>query len=274
MLRGWRILGPEMDSRPPFWAPPVLAVQFLTRIPVPGTASLSAQQVAAGLAQAVGWFPLVGAGIGAVTAGIALAADSLWPALIAVLIALAVEARLTGAFHEDAVADFCDAFGGGQSANDVRRIMKDSRIGSYGSLGLILAVGLRVALTLAVLESMATLQAFIIIVAAATFGRLLVVVLMTMVAPAPQGTGLAKDVGSGVGLHVLLVALATAAPGLLGLAFAAPSSLLAASLGGAVLLLWFRALMLRRIGGSSGDCLGFAAYAGQLILLLAATAVE
>lgn len=262
-----------MDSRCPAWAPPVLAVQFLTRIPVFGTERLTAQQVATGLVQAVGWFPLVGAGIGAVTAGVALAAYAIWPALVAVLIALALEARLTGAFHEDAVADFCDAFGGGLSAEDVRRIMKDSRIGSYGSMGLILAVGLRAALTLAVLATMAPLQVFLTVVAAATFGRLLVVVLMTMVAPAPQATGLAKDVGSGVRLPVLLVALATAVPGLLGLALAAPLFLLAAILGGAVFLLWFRALMLRRIGGSTGDCLGFAAYAGQLIILLAATAV-
>jgi adenosylcobinamide-GDP ribazoletransferase len=260
-----------MDSKCPAWAPPLLAIQFLTRIPVPGTERLSAQQVATGLVQAVGWFPLVGAGIGAVTAGVALAADAFWPALVAVLIALALEAQLTGAFHEDAVADFCDAFGGGYTADDVRRIMKDSRIGSYGSLGLILAVGLRAALTLAVIEAMAPWAAFLTIVAAATFGRLLVVVLMTLVAPAPQGTGLAKDVASGVGPAILLTALATALPGLLGFAVLNPLPLLAASLAAGAFALWFRALLLRRIGGSTGDCLGFAAYAGQLILLLAAT---
>ncbi|GGB71661.1 adenosylcobinamide-GDP ribazoletransferase [Blastomonas aquatica] len=261
-----------MDGKHPVWAPPVLAIQFLTRIPVPGTEKLSAQQVATGLVQAVGWFPLVGAGIGAVTAGIALMADSIWPALVAVLIALVVEARLTGAFHEDAVADFCDAFGGGFTPDNVRRIMKDSRIGSYGSLGLILAVGLRAALTLAVIATLAPWAAFLTIVAAATSGRLLVVVLMTMVAPAPQGTGLAKDVASGVGRSVLLVALATAVPGLLGFAVLSPLPLLLGLLGAAVFIAWFRALLLRRIGGSTGDCLGFAAYAGQLIALLAATA--
>jgi len=265
-------IGPDKDSRYPVWAAPVLAIQFLTRIPVPGTASLTPQQVAAGLVQAVGWFPLVGAGIGAITASVALAADSIWPALVAVLIALAIEAWATGAFHEDAVADFCDAFGGGLTADDVRRIMKDSRIGSYGSLGLILAVALRAALTLMVVESMTALSAFLTIIAAATFGRLLVVVLMTMVAPAPQGTGLAKDVASGVGLPVLVVALVTALPGLLGFAIVTPVPLLAASLVAAAFLLWFRALLLRRIGGSTGDCLGFVAYAGQLFLLLAATA--
>ena len=261
-----------MDGRCPAWAPPVLAVQFLTRIPVPGTARLSPAQVSAGLVQAVGWFPLVGASIGAVTAGVALAADALWPALVAVLVALVVEARLTGAFHEDAVADFCDAFGGGWTAEDVRRILKDSRIGSYGSVGLILALGLRAALMLAVLESMPPLIALLTIVASACFGRFLVVVLMASVAPAPQGEGLAKDIGSGVDLKVLMLAVATAMPGLLGFALTAPLALGAAALAAGMFVLWFRALLIRRIGGSTGDCLGFAAYAGQLILLLAATA--
>lgn len=261
-----------MHDRPPFWAPTLLAVQFLTRIPVPGTAALTAGQVATGLVRAVAWFPLVGAGIGTITGAVALAAASLWAAWVAVLIALAVEARLTGAFHEDAVADFCDAFGGGHDAEDVRRIMKDSRIGSYGSLGLILAVGLRAALIVAVLGSMAPLQALAAIVASATFGRLLVVLLMAAVSPAPQGTGLAKDIGAGVGLSTLLAAMATALPGLLGFAIDRPMHLLGALLGAAAFLLWFRALLLRRLGGSTGDCLGFAAYAGQLILLLAATA--
>lgn len=262
-----------MQAQLPFWAPPVLAVQFLTRIPVPGTTGLTGEQVAIGLVRAVGWFPLVGAGVGAMTAGVALAAASLWPVWVAVLIALAVEARLTGAFHEDAVADFCDAFGGGHGAEDVRRIMKDSRIGSYGSVGLILALALRAALMVAVLGSMAPLQALAAIVASATFGRLLVVVLMAAVSPAPQGSGLAKDIGAGVGLSTLALALITALPGLLGFAIDRPMNLLGALLGAAAFLLWFRALLLRRLGGSTGDCLGFAAYAGQLILLLAATAV-
>lgn len=261
-----------MNARCPAWAPPVLAVQFLTRIPVPGTAQLSPAQVSAGLVQAVGWFPLVGGAIGTITAGIALAADTLWPALVAVLIALVIEARLTGAFHEDAVADFCDAFGGGWTADDVRRIMKDSRIGSYGSVGLILALGLRAALMLAVLETMTPLLALLTLVASACFGRLLVVALMASVGPAPQGEGLAKDIGSGVDLKVLMLAVATALPGLLGFALTSPLALGAASLAGGVFVLWFRALLIRRIGGSTGDCLGFAAYAGQLILLLAAAA--
>jgi adenosylcobinamide-GDP ribazoletransferase len=250
----------------------VLAVQFLTRLPMQGADRLTSEQVAIGLVRAVAWFPLVGALIGAITASVALVALSLWPPLVAVAISLVIEARLTGAFHEDAVADFCDAFGGGLAADDVRRIMKDSRIGSYGALGLILAVATRAALMLAALESMAPALAAAAIIASATFGRLVVVALMVLVAPAPGGGGLAKDVSSGVGVRTLLLALLTAVPGLLAFALLRPLSLLLALAAAALFLVWFRGLLLRRIGGSTGDCLGFAAYAGQLIALLAATA--
>jgi adenosylcobinamide-GDP ribazoletransferase len=210
--------------------------------------------------------------VGAITAAVALAGAALWPAIVAVLLALIVEARLTGAFHEDAVADFCDAFGGGLTAADVRRIMKDSRIGSYGALGLGLAVGSRAALMVVAIDTMPPALTAAVIVASATLGRLVVVALMTIVAPAPGGEGLAKDVASGVGLPALALALVTALPGLVPLALLYPAALLWAVAAAALFLIWFRRLLLRRIGGSTGDCLGFAAYAGQLIVLLAATA--
>lgn len=261
-----------MGTTCPWWAPPVLAIQFLTRIPGPGTAGLTSDQVAVGLVRAVGWFPLVGTIVGTVTASVALAGSGLWPVAVAVVIALAVEARLTGAFHEDAVADFCDAFGGGLAPDDVRRIMKDSRIGSYGAVGLMLAIGLRATLMVTALQAMSPALAAATIIAAATFGRLVVVMLMTLIAPAPGAGGLAKDVTSGVGIRILLFATMTALPGLIVLAVLRPLPLVLAIGAAGLFLVWFRGLLLRRIGGSTGDCLGFAAYAGQLILLLAATA--
>jgi adenosylcobinamide-GDP ribazoletransferase len=150
--------------------------------------------------------------------------------------------------------------------------MKDSRIGSYGAVGLIFAIGLRGALMLVALENLEPAMAAAAIVAASTFGRLAVVALMVLVAPAPGGSGLAKDVGSGVGVRALLFALVTAIPGVLALAMLGPMSLLWALGAASLFLVWFRRLLIRRIGGSTGDCLGFAAYAGQLILLMAATA--
>lgn len=258
----------RVPDKAPFWAPPLLALQFLTRVPVPVLDRLSAVQVQTGLTAAIGWFPLVGAFIGVITASVVSAGDALWSRPIAVIIALIVEARLTGAFHEDAVADFCDAFGGGHTAEQVRAIMKDSRIGSYGALGLGLAVLLRAALLVS-LEPPVLIAA---IVASACFGRLVIVLAMLAITPAPVGTGLARDIGGAIGRHQLAVGVLAALPGLLPLVFARPLAVGAAMIAASIFLVWFRALLLRRIGGSTGDCLGFAAYAGQLLLLLAVVA--
>ncbi len=260
-----------MPTEAPFWAPPVLAVQFLTRLPVGSTASLSGEQVRDGLARAVAWFPLVGALVGCITAGVAIGGATVWPPIVAVILAFAVEARLTGAFHEDAVADFADGFGGGQTGDDVRRIMKDSRIGTYGAVALILAIGLRVALTTTLLTTRPPVAAAVAIVAAATFGRWLIVAVMVSVPPAPAAAGLAKDIGP-VGAGRLALATLAALPATLAFGLDAPRAALVTLVAAVVFVIWFRRMLIRRIGGSTGDCLGFAAYAGQLLLLLAASA--
>lgn len=258
-------------------------MQFLTRIPVPALARLSGDQARIGLGRAVAWLPLVGTLIGAITATTWLLAGKVWPSLVAVILALIVEARLTGAFHEDAVADFCDGVGGGRDAAHVRQIMKDSRIGSYGALGLTLAVALRAALIYSFVAPYGALA----IIAAATFGRLVAVITMLTTPPAPGASGLAAaidtsmrtqrgataaDITATLRTRDIALALLMSLPGLLPFAFGAPLAIALAAAAAVVFLIWFRALLIRKIGGSTGDCLGFAAYAGQLILLLAATA--
>lgn len=258
----------------PPWAPPLLALQFLTRVPVPLLERLESGQVQAGLVRAVGWFPLVGTFIGTVTAASVLGLAQFLPLAVAVIVAIIVEARLTGAFHEDAVADFCDAFGGGYTAEDVRRIMKDSRIGSYGALGLGLAVSLRGALLLSLPVAEQPLAAATAIIGSACFARLLVVVAMAFIPPVPIGKGLAKDIGNGVNVGTILTGSLTACPALTALALLHWPSLLGACVLAAIFLIWLRGMLMRRIGGSTGDCLGFAAYLGQLILLLAVVAAN
>ncbi len=180
------------------------ALQFLTRLPIPGGASADPARFEADIGRALALFPLMGALIGALTALALWLASQLWPLPLAVLLALAMEARLTGALHEDAVADLCDGFGGGRMAEDVLRIMKDSRIGVFGLLGLAFALALLLGL------------------------------------PVP----------------------------LLGLWWDARAMLLAL-LAAALFLAWFRRLVLRRLSGSTGDCFGFAGYAGLILATLA-----
>ena len=249
--------------------PLLLAIQFLTRLPVSAAIPpLDAAQLKAGLRRSVLWFPLVGGIVGCIGALVLWGAGMFWPRVIAVLLLLIVEARLTGAFHEDAVADFCDGFGGGLTAQRIREIMKDSRIGSYGALGLMLAVGLRAALLIALPTALIIPG----LVASAAFGRWVAVVAMVIVPPLDQSGSLAKDIGQRPGLTILGGATLLVLPFLAPLAFLVPGALLAGTACTLLFLLRLRQALMRHLGGVTGDCLGFAVYAGQLILLLCAAA--
>jgi adenosylcobinamide-GDP ribazoletransferase len=258
-----------MKSDCPAWAPPLLAIQFLTRVPVPAVSRLPEAAIKAGLGRAVGWYPLIGALVGATTATTYVVAQHLWPNIVAVLLALIVEARLTGAFHEDAVADFCDGIGGGKDPAHARQIMKDSRIGTFGAIGLMLGIATRAALMFFLDPTIAAIA----IIAAATLGRLLTVIVMATTPTAPTVTSLAKDVAANIRPRDIALAAITALPGLLPFALARPAALAATALASTLFVIWFRALVIRKVGGATGDCVGAAAYAGQLLMLLAATAV-
>lgn len=120
----------------------VTAVMFLTRIRVPKL--LQPPNVERShLREAIVYFPLVGGLVGLITGSICLLTSNFWPPMVAIMVSLLFEAALTGAFHEDAVADSCDAFGGGWTRDDVQRIMKDSCVGSYGVVGLVFAIATR-----------------------------------------------------------------------------------------------------------------------------------
>ena len=251
-----------------WWIPPLLALQFLTRIPVPGLNAITPETAKSGLIKAIVWFPVVGGLVGAITAVTLIVADTIWPRAVAVIIALIVEARLTGAFHEDAVADFCDGFGGGLTPTRIHEIMKDSRIGSYGALGMALAVALRAALLMALPDTLVVPA----LIASASFGRYVAVSLMALVPPFAQSDGLAKDVGAQAGFRQWLAAGLFTLPFMVPLAAAIPLPMLAAFVAAVIVILWFRHFLLRHLGGVTGDCLGFGVYVGQLLILLAATA--
>ena len=118
------------------------AIRFLTIVRVRNTESAMAPDW---LARAMKYFPVVGAGIGLVSALVLLIANEFVSPVIAALLAVTAGIILTSALHEDGLADTADAFGGGWTIEKRLAIMKDSRIGSYGALALGLGVALRVA---------------------------------------------------------------------------------------------------------------------------------
>ena len=89
------------------------------------------------------YFTFIGVLVGGVGALIFWGAVQVFPVSVAVILSIVATVFFTGAFHEDGFADFCDGFGGGSSPSKILEIMKDSRIGTYGSVGLILILGVK-----------------------------------------------------------------------------------------------------------------------------------
>lgn len=122
------------------WRACIAAFTFLTRIPAYHLARHDASDLPASSA----YFPLVGVVVAAVGGLAYLGAASLWPAPLAVVVCVASTVWITGAFHEDAAADSFDGFGGGWSREQVLAIMKDSRVGSYALVGVVLLLLARI----------------------------------------------------------------------------------------------------------------------------------
>jgi adenosylcobinamide-GDP ribazoletransferase len=246
----------------------IVAVQFLTRLPTPPVAMGDDAESRTILSRSAAYFPCVGALIGVMTGAMILVAARLWPIGLAVVIGLAFEALVTGAFHEDAVADFCDAFGGGWTRDDILRILKDSRVGTFGALGLGLAVALRGG-AIATLETDWLIAA---VTASATLGRWAILPAMWALPPAADRESLSRDIARQIGPERLLLGTVLAIPGCAWLAFISPGRLLIACAAIVVLIAWLVRYVGRRLGGMTGDCLGFLCYVSQVAVLLATVA--
>ncbi|KPF94813.1 cobalamin 5'-phosphate synthase [Rhodopseudomonas sp. AAP120] len=133
------------------------AIRFLTILPVPDSARAPEPDW---LTRAMTFFPIVGVGIGVISATVLVLGSSLFGPGLAALLAVAASVMVTGALHEDGLADTFDSFGGGWSVERRLEIMKDSRLGTYGGLALGLDVALR-ATALAQLPLWAALAALV-----------------------------------------------------------------------------------------------------------------
>ncbi|MEM8618487.1 MAG: adenosylcobinamide-GDP ribazoletransferase [Actinomycetota bacterium] len=142
------------------------ALTFLTRLP------LRLRSVT-DLAASVPWFPVVGGLIGATVGALAAGLAELVPTSVAAAVAVIAGVALTGAFHEDGLADLCDALGG-WTVEQRREILKDSRHGSYGVAALASSIVLRIACV----ATLAPAAAFAGLIAAHALGRSAVVAAM------------------------------------------------------------------------------------------------
>ena len=252
----------------------LLALQFFTRIPVTGRLAAWVGYSPEMLRASAPHFPGVGWVVGVVAAGVLGLALQLLPAgasgaLVAALLSTIASVWLTGAFHEDGLADTADGLGGGLTRERALAIMKDSRIGSYGTVALVLALLLKLAL-LALLVQRGAMPAMAALLGAHALSRLAPLLVMRAL----------PYVGEADGSKSKPLADAISAAGVaVGVLWALPALALFGFAGGAVavpicLLLWLLALaamlrlLRRRLQGFTGDTLGATQQVCELALLL------
>ncbi len=223
------------------------AQQFLTRLPVPRTTPHAPGDLAASLK----WFSVVGVLVGGAVAAVAVALrDAVTPTFAAIM-AIAMGAALTGAFHEDGFADTCDAFGG-YTVERRREIMRDSRVGTFGALGLIVLFSAKVSALATVVTAGSNWRIVAVALCAHSASRAATVVAIRVLPPVDDPTSKTKPYratwpGVGFALAIPAVPLAVWALGW--------DATLAA---GAIVLViegsrWF---FRRFTGGVNGDGLG------------------
>lgn len=239
----------------------LVAVTFLTRLPIAGGLDASEGR----LARAARYFPLVGVLIGAIAGMVFYLASLIFSAEVAACLAVIAGILVTGALHEDGLADTCDGLGAGGDADEMLKIMRDSRIGTYGTIALIASIGLR----WVALSAITGTNGLIALVVAHTVSRAMLPPVLTSTNYA-RSQGLAMSVAGGVRAGEALVAV------LLALAVAMTAGLVAGLTAIAVAIaaaVGMFAVVLRRLDGYTGDTLGAIQQAAEVAILVALGAV-
>lgn len=253
----------------------LLALQFFTRVPVTGGLAAWVGFSPAMLRASAAHFPGVGWLVGGVGAGVFLLAQAGLPgwagACVAALLSTAATVLMTGAFHEDGLADVADGLGGSADRLRALEIMKDSRIGAFGAIALVLAVGLKVAL-LATLAGQGALAVAHALVSAHVLSRLAPLFLIRWLPYVGDANGAskAKPLADAIGSGALLVGVAWSIPAIVllmgvdglghGLAAIGLCALAALHMAG---------LFKRRLQGFTGDGLGATQQVCELAIYLA-----
>jgi adenosylcobinamide-GDP ribazoletransferase len=238
------------------------AVMFLTRVPLGRVAAVDGSDVARGAVL----FPLVGAGIGAISGATALLLHPRLSSLLAAAVAVGVSTIVTGAIHLDALADTADAVGT-STRERALEVMRDPRIGSFGAAALVLDLLIKVAAVAQLLARGGGLGAF---VAAGALSRAVAPVLAAVL-PYPRvgggpGSVLSKKVGAVSASVVVVIAcvIAVTVARVSGVSMAAAVAVCTVVLGVAYA---------RRLGGATGDMLGAATEVAETTALVVAAAL-
>ncbi|MEM9471163.1 MAG: adenosylcobinamide-GDP ribazoletransferase [Pseudomonadota bacterium] len=234
-----------------------IALQFMTRLPGLSRAGWTAERERA----SVGYYAAAGLVIGSIAAIAYWLASQLFPPLLSSLVAVAAASLVTGALHEDGLADVCDGVGGGQTRDRALAIMRDSRIGAYGTLGLIVFVGAKVV----ALSSLPAAIAMAALAGGHAVSRAAIPGILATADYARSEGGAASSVAERPSPQVWAVTGLTMAMLIAASLLIMPfGAIVYAFAGAGVLTLAMRQMFMRKLGGYTGDCLGAVQQAGEL----------
>ncbi|MCM3564227.1 MAG: adenosylcobinamide-GDP ribazoletransferase [Hydrogenophaga sp.] len=240
----------------------LLAVQFFTRLPVTGRLADWVGYSPAMLRASAAHFPGVGWLVGALMSGVFFALLWCLPPVsarpwVAAMGATIAGVLLTGAFHEDGLADLCDGLGGSADRDRALTIMKDSRIGSFGAIALVLALLCKVGL-LALLAQTGALRAVFVLFAAQVISRATPLLLIYTMAHVGDANGSkSKPLADQLSTAALLAGGLWAGLAMLLVVWLYPGAPWWGAVLGALLgALWMRGWLMRRLQGFTGDGLG------------------
>ncbi|MCY1720119.1 adenosylcobinamide-GDP ribazoletransferase [Prolixibacteraceae bacterium Z1-6] len=222
------------------------ALSFYTRVPVGNIKGWSERM----LNKSTRYFPFIGILVGGVGALVFTVFNLYLPVSMAVILSMVSTILFTGAFHEDGFADFCDGFGGGYTPEKILLIMKDSRIGTYGSIGLISILGAKF-ITLMHTDAM---RIPIILIAGHAFSRVFPVLLIyTSEYARLDASSKTKPVGKADSLFSLLFAVLIGSAPLIFFGWHEIIIVVALLMSTSF---FFRNYITRKLGGYTGDVLG------------------
>ncbi|WP_439581817.1 adenosylcobinamide-GDP ribazoletransferase [Dyadobacter bucti] len=232
------------------------ALQFYTRIPIPKSVAFKPEN----LSPATRFLPLIGWLVGLVSAAVYLAVSYLANDSIAILCSVIASILTTGALHEDGFADTCDGFGGGWTREKILLIMKDSRIGTYGAVGLVCMLTLKFYLlqALVVFAEHAPIQIVLFMICAHALSRFMpAIVIYNQPYARDTDDSKSKPVAQNVTAGTLAIAAIFAIIPLILFTTILKTPLLLLSTGFLLLITWLmNRYFTKWIGGYTGDCLG------------------
>lgn len=239
----------------------VLAIRFLTVVPVPGREA----EGAGALGRAAWWFPPVGLALGACLIAVDRMLRLAFPPLLAAILLIAAWKILTGGLHLDGLADSIDGLAGRDPKRRIA-IMRDSRLGAFGAV----ALALSLLISVGAVDALPAPRRPVVLLLAPAIGRLAPVLIGPLFPPATPGEGYGADFLGGLSMWATPVYVAGL--WILAALMLGPwgGILLPCALGAA--LLW-AVWLVSRVGGLTGDALGGSVEIGEMAALLSAVAL-